>query len=100
MNLLKSGRLYLYDYDATALKICKTSLLVKYGQELCDSIHDVYCDFLDKDVVLPDNCKTISNPPYAAMQDISDNWLLTDVIRDSHEWYSSFMDKIFSGQHF
>ena len=96
LNLLKSGRLYLYDYDATALKICKTSLLVKYGQELCDSIHDVYCDFLDKDVVLPDNCKTISNPPYAAMQDISDNWLLTDVIRDSHEWYSSFMDKIFS----
>ena len=96
LNLLKNGRLYLYDYDHVALKVCKTSLLVKYGQDLCDSIHDVYCDFLDKNVVLPDNCKTISNPPYAAMQDISDNWILTDVIRESHEWYSSFMDKIFT----
>ena len=96
LNLLKNGRLYLYDYDRVALKVCKTSLLVKYGQDLCDSIHDVYCDFLDKNVVLPENCKTISNPPYAAMQDISNNWILTDVIRESHEWYSSFMDKIFS----
>ena len=96
LNILKNGRLYLYDYDRVALKVCKTSLLVKYGQDLCDSIHDVYCDFLDKNVVLPENCKTISNPPYAAMQDISNNWILTDVIRESHEWYSSFMDKIFS----
>lgn len=96
LNLIQNGKLYLYDYDQVALKVCKTSLLVKYGKDLCDSIHDVHCDFLDKNVVLPDNCKTISNPPYAAMQDILDNWEITEVIKDSHEWYSSFMEKIFS----
>ncbi len=96
LELLRKERIYLYDYDRVALKVCKTSLLVKYGQDLCDSIHDVYCDFLDKDIVLPNNCKTISNPPYAVVQKISDNWLSTDVINDSHELYSSFMDKIFS----
>ena len=95
LKLLREGKLYLYDYDSVALKICKTSLLVKYGLDLCDLIHDVHCDFLDKRVILPENCKTISNPPYAAMQNIEDNWDVTDVIKDSREWYSAFMEKIF-----
>lgn len=95
LKILKEGKLYLYDYDKVALKICKTSILIKYGVELNDCIHDIYCDFLDKSVLLPKNCKTISNPPYAAMQSVGDNWVITDVIKDSHEWYSAFMEKIF-----
>ena len=95
LKILNEGKLYLYDYDKVALKICKTSLLVKYGIELKDLINDVHCDFLDKDIILPEKCKTISNPPYAPMKEFNDNWIHTDVIIDAHEWYSSFMEKIF-----
>lgn len=94
-KILEEGKLYLYDYDKVALKICKTSLLIKYGIENEDLIHDIYCDFLDKKVVLPDNCKTISNPPYAGMREFGNNWIISDVIKDSKEWYSAFMEKIF-----
>ena len=93
-TLLQEGRVYLYDYDETALKICKTSLLAKYGLDLAGQIHAIHCDFLDKDVVLPENCKTISNPPYGKIGQFGDNWNLTDVIRTAREWYSSFMEKI------
>lgn len=95
-KILEEGKLYLYDYDKVALKVCKTSLLIKYGIDLDNKIHDIYCDFLDKNIILPKNCKTISNPPYAAIQDFGSNWNLTDVIYESHEWYSAFMEKIFN----
>lgn len=95
-KILEEGKLYLYDYDKVALKICKTSLLVKYGIDLKNKIHDIYCDFLDMNIILPKNCKTISNPPYATMQDFGSNWHLTDVIYESREWYSAFMEKIFN----
>ena len=94
-NLLEEGRIYLYDYDKTALKICKTSLLAKYEKDLNDKIHAIHCDFLNKDVTLPKNCKTISNPPYAAIKEFGDDWNLTDVLCDSREWYAAFMEKIF-----
>ena len=94
-KLLSEGKLYLYDYDKVALKICKTSLLIKYGMELDNLIHDINYDFLDSNIVLPDNCKTISNPPYAGMKEIGKNWIITDVVKDSKEWYSAFMEKIF-----
>ena len=95
-KLLSEGKIYLYDYDHVALKVCKTSLLIKYGIDLKDKIHDINCDFLDCNVVLPGNSKTISNPPYAAIKEFGSNWDLTDVINDSHEWYSAFMEKIFN----
>lgn len=95
-NLLEEGRIYLYDYDKTALKICKTSLLAKYGKDLNDKIHAIHCDFLNKDVTLPKNCKTISNPPYAAIKEFGDDWNLTSVLCDSREWYAAFMEKIFN----
>ena len=52
-KLLSEGKIYLYDYDHVALKVCKTSLLIKYGIDLKDKIHDINCDFLDCNVVLP-----------------------------------------------
>lgn len=94
VKLLKDGKVYLYDHDKIALKICKTSLLYKYGQDLFDNINDIYCDFLDIDLVLPDNSKTIANPPYAMISKMGDNWNITDVIKESHEWYAAFMEKI------
>ena len=93
-NVLENGKLYLYDSDEVALKICKTSLLIKYGLNLNNKIHDIYGDFLDKNISLPPNSKTISNPPYASISNISDNWDNTSVLNDSKEFYSVFMEKI------
>ncbi|MDY5819823.1 MAG: N-6 DNA methylase [Candidatus Borkfalkiaceae bacterium] len=63
IELIRSGKLYLYDSDETALSICKTVLLLKYGKQLEPYIHAIHCDFLSKTINLPDNCKVISNPP-------------------------------------
>ena len=95
-ELISKGNLYLYDLDHVALKICKTTLALKYGLDIADSIHDIYCDFLDKSIVLLDDAKVISNPPYAKIENIQDSWSRTDVLEDTRELYSCFMEKILS----
>lgn len=95
-QLLASGNLYLYDLDKVALKICKTAIIIKYGIDIADSINDIYCDFLDQSIKLPANCKVISNPPYAKLDYFSNDWECTDVLLETRELYSCFMDKIFS----
>lgn len=97
IQLIKDGKLYLYDIDTVALKICKTSLLLKYGKELEDWIHDIGGDFMSSKIQLPENCKVISNPPYAAIQQIGLYWSNTKVLNDSRELYSIFMEKIIEG---
>ena len=97
LQLLSEGKVYLYDIDTVALKICKTAILLKYGKELEDRIHDVSGDFLSSKIKLPENCKVISNPPYAAIQQIGLNWSNTKVLYDSRELYSIFMEKIIQG---
>lgn len=94
-ELISEGKLYLYDFDLVALKICKTSLAIKYSVDICDKIHDICCDFLDKKIVLPKNCKVISNPPYASISKLENNWKQTAVMNDTKEFYSCFMEKIF-----
>lgn len=94
VKLISDGKLYLYDLDGVALSICKTIILKKYGKELASKIHDVHCDFLDKRITLPENCKVISNPPYAAVSKILPNWNGTDVSYNTKELYSMFMEKI------
>lgn len=94
INLIRAGRLHLYDLDDVALNICKTILLLKYGKELEPFIHAIHCDFLSKYIVLPENCKVISNPPYAAVNTINNDWNKTDVVLDTKELYSMFMEKI------
>lgn len=94
INLLKNGNIYLYDFDRTALNICKTSLLLKYGKDLGHKINDKCVDFLDKNVKLPENCKVISNPPYSAIIEYSADWDLTEIIKKTNELYASFMEKI------
>ena len=94
INLIRTGKLYLYDLDYIALDICKTILLLKYGKELEPFIHAIHCDFLSKNIVLPENCKVISNPPYAAVNTINSDWDKTDVALNTKELYSMFMEKI------
>ncbi len=93
-NLIQSGKLFLYDIDSIALHICKTAILLKYGKDLEDKIHDIAGDFLSSKINLPANCKVISNPPYAAIQQVGFDWNETQVLNDSRELYSCFMEKI------
>ena len=94
VQLLQSGKLYLYDVDAVALNICVTSILLKYGTDLKDRIHAVAGDFLSSKIKLPKKCRVISNPPYAAIQYVGIDWQETSVLNDSRELYSVFMEKI------
>ena len=94
-ELISNKLLYLYDFDKVAIKVCHTILTIKYGFDISNLINVVYCDFLDKNVILPENCKVISNPPYALFDEIKNEWKCTDVLLDTREFYSSFMEKIF-----
>lgn len=95
-NLIRSGRVYLYDCDSVALKICSTVIAVKYGADIAEHIHSTVCDFLDADVVLPANCKVISNPPYAKIDTVKKSWEHSAVLSDTKEMYSAFIEKIFN----
>lgn len=95
IKLISEGRIYLYDFDKVALKICKTSIMIKYGVEYENKIHAICADFLDKNIRLPENSKVISNPPYAEIAQVNDNWNKTDVLKETKELYSTFMEKIF-----
>ena len=95
-KLISSGNLYLYDFDKVALKICRTSIAIKYGLDIAHCINDVFCDFLDEDIELPNDCKVISNPPYARIEKIHSYWKHTEILSDTKEFYSAFMEKIFS----
>jgi len=95
-DLISKGQLYLYDYDYVALNVCKTIISIKYGLDIAHLINAIHCDFLDRNIVLPENCKVISNPPYAQLPEFKDCWNKTEVLLDTHEFYSAFMEKIFS----
>lgn len=94
IDMIRNGRLFLYDLDDVALSICKTILLLKYGKDLEPFIHAIHCDFLSKSIVLPKNSKVISNPPYAAVGTLNLDWDKTDVSLSTKELYSMFMEKI------
>lgn len=96
VRLIQSGHLYLYDSDKTALKICKTSILIKYTIDNPDCIHDICGDFLSDDIKLPKKSKVISNPPYAAIKEFDASWKQTDVLLTTKELYAAFMEKIFA----
>lgn len=94
-NIIKKGNLYLYDFDNIALKICKTSIALKYGIDIMNNINDINCDFLNEKIILPQDSKVISNPPYSIIHEIKEEWDKTQVLLETKELYSSFMEKIF-----
>lgn len=93
-NIIKSGKIYLYDKDEIALDICKFSIAILYGKELINNINTIKGDFLNKKIVLPKNSKVISNPPYFKIIEIKKSWQQSNIINDSKELYSAFMEKI------
>ena len=94
VNLINSGKLYLYDADPIALEICKTAITVKFGAGLKKKINCICGDFLDASLRLPKNCKVIANPPYAEIKEIQSCWEQTDVLAQSKDFYAVFMEKV------
>lgn len=95
-ELIRSGRVYLFDSDPVALQICKTSICVRYEVDNPDVIHDIGGDFLSRAISLPPHAKVISNPPYAAIEEIRDSWNRSTVLTETNEMYAAFMEKIFT----
>ncbi len=93
-RLLSESKIYLYDLDETALTICKTAILMRYGKQYSKNIHAIHCDFLNKKVHLPSDSKVISNPPYAGISSIPYEWDRSKIQMYTKELYSSFMEKI------
>lgn len=94
IDLLENKKIFLYDMDEIALKICKYIIAIKYGKEYIDNINIKKGDFLRKNIKLPLNSKVISNPPYYKITDIDSHWICTKNILNSREYYSAFMEKI------
>ena len=90
-TLLKNGNIYLYDKDPLALKICKETIGLLYGE---NNVKCINVDFLNKEITLPQDCKVICNPPYIRIKEIPDNWDKTEVVKDSKELYSAIVEKI------
>lgn len=93
-KLILSDSLYLYDIDEIAMNICKHSIAFIYGNDCLSHIRCVKGDFISKKITLPSDCKVIANPPYFKINEFGKDWILTDVIKDSKEYYSAFMEKI------
>lgn len=93
-EILSQGKLYLYDNDAMALKICKTILVCKYGIEYNDVINIICDDFLNAKITLPENCKVIVNPPYSKITTLRSEWQQTNIVVETKEYYAAFFEKI------
>lgn len=93
-SLISNGHLYLYDQDDIALRICQTTLGTIYGMDIVSNIHIVSGDFLEQKVVLPNDCKVISNPPYFHIIEIKEEWNNTKVVSSTKEFYSAILEKI------
>ena len=94
IELLENRKIYLYDIDKIAIKICKYRIALIYGEQYLKSVHTRVGDFLDIKTVLPPNCKVISNPPYFKIKEIQTNWEITKVINNTKELYCAFIEKI------
>ena len=95
-ELMKSQRLWLYDKDELALHICVNVIGVLYGDDVVGYIHSMPGDFLDANVSLPENCKVISNPPYAKIEEVPSNWVQTIIVQETKELYAAMMEKVLS----
>lgn len=94
LELLHEGKVFLYDVDEVALTICKTSILLRYGRDLEKHLNVICGDFLSRYILLPEHCRVISNPPYALIKQMGENWQETEVLNKSQELYAVFMEKI------
>jgi hypothetical protein len=93
-NFILNRHLWLYDMDKTAIDICVSKIEMILGYRVKEYINIVVGDFLSKNIVLPKSCTVITNPPYCRIKEIDSSWDESEIIVESKDLYSSFMDKI------
>lgn len=98
IDFIKSKKLWLYDSDSVALKICVTKIEILLQQKLKKYINVVNADFLDASVKLPIDSTVITNPPYSVVKDtdFKETWFKSEVLAQSRDLYAGFFDKIAS----
>ena len=94
IKLLDEERIFLYDFDKTAITIAQYSIALTYGITYLSKINVIYGDFLNNNIQLPENSKVISNPPYAKVASIPDSWINSNIQSNTKEFYAAFMEKI------
>lgn len=92
IELLANGNIYLYDIDATAMKICQAILINRYG-ECAKNVHIIQRDCLGADIHFPANSKVISNPPYGKQDSLAGQNIYS-CAKTTKELYVAFMEKI------
>lgn len=94
IDFIKQGKLYLYDFDGLAIKICVAKIELVLGQPLKEYINIIKGDFLNRRIVLPQDCSVITNPPYSLIKAYRSTWNESEVLRQARDFYAGFMDKI------
>ena len=89
--LIETGKIYLYDIDPIAVKICEYTLNTLYQ---ANGVHIIIGDFLTSNIKLPDNAKVIANPPYGKISMCASDWDLNDIISDGKDFYTAIWYKI------
>ena len=92
-NLL--DKIYLFDLDETALKICVCRIESLFNVNLTNRIHITKGDFLKKTVKLPNGIYVIANPPYSQIKETEQYSDLT-ALNESKDLYIGFIEKIIS----
>lgn len=87
--LLSNHKIYLYDTDGIAINICRFIIELLYGKELTDCLNINVNDFLNDNIILPNDSIVISNPPYGKC-DLEDY----DDIGKPYDLYIPFFTKI------
>ena len=94
VEFILDGKLYLYEADPIALKICLKKIDILLKQEVSKLVNTYNGDFLDEDITLPMGVSVITNPPYAPIKNIKNNWSNDSVISQSKDLYAAFISKI------
>ncbi|MCL2176426.1 MAG: N-6 DNA methylase [Firmicutes bacterium] len=94
LSFIKKGKLFLYDLDKTALKICVTKISLLVGEDVSEYINIYKGNFLSENISLPKGVSVITNPPYNVVKKLEESWRYSEVMKESMELYAGFIDKI------
>ncbi|WP_029513330.1 N-6 DNA methylase [Mycoplasmopsis primatum] len=94
IEFIKSKKLYLFDSDPIAMKICLKKIDILFGTQISNQINSLTGDFLNKKFNLPAGVSVITNPPYAVIKKLNPNHSIDDIVVQSKDLYASFINKI------
>lgn len=102
-EIIKSGKLYLYDLDRNAIRLAIMKIAILFVpkddtatfSKMSELIHIGHGNFLSNEIHFPDNTVVISNPPYGKMPAGTEIWDQCETA-STNDMYTIFMDKMAS----